>query len=399
MPGRPISIEQFKSRLPKHLRLVDETYVNLTSDATFVDEEYGQFVAQARNVLRGPGHPARSKKGPYPRKPRLSIQDVKSKLPPHITLDETTYVNARTKCRWIDATYGEFWMSPSHVMQGSGHRGYGNRKRQIALATSIEEVKAGLPSHTTIVESSYTSLNRKASFVDEVYGEFTSPPALVLGGRVHRDRAREEGRKVQWTIAEISQKLPNFVIMMEQSYKTIHQDAVFFDVDFGYFKVCPVQFIRGATNGHPARVKKMRIQTCMQKYGVPYPGQSSQVRRKMSRGRSRRFVEYHWKTGEELMCQGTWEVAVVQYLNSRQIDFDWQIPFPLSTGRYYFCDLYLPADDKYVEIKGWWCNELSKQKWEEFHATHPNSELWMKDKLLELGINVNSKKRAKSLAS
>ena len=36
-------------------------------------------------------------------------------------------------------------------------------------------------------------------------------------------------------------------------------------------------------------------------------------------------LKYHWKTGEELVCQAGWEPKVIDYWNTNKIDFDWQI--------------------------------------------------------------------------
>lgn len=94
----------------------------------------------------------------------------------------------------------------------------------------------------------------------------------------------------------------------------------------------------------------------------------------------------HWKTGRSIACQGGYEVAVVNWLNREKIDYDWQIVFKMPDGSSYRIDLYLCDIDKFVEIKGFWRTERSKEKWDWFHATYPNSELWMKSELKQQGI-------------
>lgn len=98
------------------------------------------------------------------------------------------------------------------------------------------------------------------------------------------------------------------------------------------------------------------------------------------------------KLGKELFWKASYEKLVLEYLNKNKINFDWQIKFetPFLTKRgnkkVYFVDLYLPGRDLYVEIKGYFINKISKQKWDWFHSEYPNSELWNKEKLKEMKI-------------
>lgn len=103
-------------------------------------------------------------------------------------------------------------------------------------------------------------------------------------------------------------------------------------------------------------------------------------------------ILFHWKTNEELVWKASWERKVIDYLNHNYINFWWQptnftTPFKTKTGKFstYRPDFYLPDSDIWIEIKGW-MRELSLQKWLWFHKTYPNSELWDKKKLKELGI-------------
>jgi len=58
---------------------------------------------------------------------RLTIEQVKekiSKINPDLELDDTTYKNVTTKCRFVDKKYGEFWCRPGEIISGKqkGHR-------------------------------------------------------------------------------------------------------------------------------------------------------------------------------------------------------------------------------------------------------------------------------------
>jgi hypothetical protein len=62
----------------------------------------------------------------------------------------------------------------------------------------------------------------------------------------------------------------------------------------------------------------------------------------------------------------------------------------MPDGRFYYVDAYLPVKNLYVEIKGFFMND-AEEKWEWFHKEYPNSELWDKSKLVQLGIITRKK--------
>ena len=94
---------------------------------------------------------------------------------------------------------------------------------------------------------------------------------------------------------------------------------------------------------------------------------------------------FHWKTHKKLYCKGSYEIAVVEWLNENKIDFDWQIRFTTPQDQYYFVDLFLKDRNVWVEIKGY-KRPLNMKKWFWFHSEYPNSELWDDQKLKELGF-------------
>jgi hypothetical protein len=105
-----------------------------------------------------------------------------------------------------------------------------------------------------------------------------------------------------------------------------------------------------------------------------------------SRKMRRSYILYHWKTGEELACVGSYEVKTVEYFNKNRIEFLWQSKtFKMPNDKTYRPDAYLIEEDKWVEIKGYFWQHSGK-KWEWFHSNYPNSELWNREKLEEMGI-------------
>ena len=133
-----------------------------------------------------------------------------------------------------------------------------------------------------------------------------------------------------------------------------------------------------------------KIVTCRLRYGVDYPSQNHEIALKGALSSNNSYVYFHWKTNKRLVCQGTWEAAVVEHLNKQKINFDWQIQFKMPNGKFYTPDLYLSDQDLWIEIKGafrtWSPKDDAEQKWNWFHKEHPNSELWDKQKIKMLGL-------------
>jgi hypothetical protein len=99
------------------------------------------------------------------------------------------------------------------------------------------------------------------------------------------------------------------------------------------------------------------------------------------------YKEVHWSTKEILMCKGRWERNVVQYLNSNQIEYVWQVPFYLSNGATYIIDFYDIKRNTYVEIKGRWRDD-GKIKYDLFQKDNPalKTEVWNSSVLKSFGI-------------
>lgn len=139
-------------------------------------------------------------------------------------------------------------------------------------------------------------------------------------------------------------------------------------------------------------MKEKSKNTLLKKYGVEYAIQNKEVSLKQAKSLNNSYILYHWKTNEEIVCIGTWEKKVVDFLNINKIEFLWQAnnfttPLITKTGknRTYRPDLYLIKEDKWIEIKGYFRNN-AEEKWNWFNKEYPNSELWNKYKLKEMGI-------------
>lgn len=247
----------------------------------------------------------------------------------------------------------------------------------------LEQVKLYIPSFMKIKENTYNGKNSKAIFIDETYGEFEASPKEIMRGKLHHKRAVELGRNVKLTIEDIKLRLPSFVSIKENTYKNTTTKCVFIDDYYGEWEAIAQDVIRGSE--HPKRACVSRVQTTLKKYGVEHTSKCPNIFSKMRKGMRKNSKINHWKTGSEIITTGSYEYKVVEWLNKNKIDFEWDIPFQLKSGTY-FCDLYIIDQNLYVEIKGWWMQEISKIKWEEFNSLHPNSELWTKEILIKKGI-------------
>jgi hypothetical protein len=127
-------------------------------------------------------------------------------------------------------------------------------------------------------------------------------------------------------------------------------------------------------------------QTCIKKYGVDSPMKCKEISLQVARSQNNSYISYHWKTGEELVCQASYEYKTTKKLNEICKDYLWQPKaFTMPDGRTYRPDLYLIREDKWVEIKGYF-RDKAKEKWEWFHKEYPNSELWDKETLKRMGV-------------
>jgi len=92
------------------------------------------------------------------------------------------------------------------------------------------------------------------------------------------------------------------------------------------------------------------------------------------------------KTEEEIICVASYEKKVVEYFNKNKIDFNWQVQtFLMPNGKTYRPDCYLPDNNKWIEIKGYFRKD-AREKWEWFTENYPNSELWDEEVLKKMNI-------------
>lgn len=97
-------------------------------------------------------------------------------------------------------------------------------------------------------------------------------------------------------------------------------------------------------------------------------------------------IKIHWKTGQEIVCVGSYEAKVIDWLNAQKKEFQWKPKtFLLPSGKRYTPDLFINELNAYIEIKGYWWN--SKSYFDEFIAANlGNIQLWNKSKLQSMKL-------------
>lgn len=283
------------------------------------------------------------------------------------------YVNATTKTEFLDKEYGSFIATPSNVMRGTRHRNFRYRNRSWKLDDVKKRIYAIHGAKVVIDEKTFVNMSTKARFEDVDYGEWwTLPGNVFLLGTRHPKRAIKESHvSITVSLDEFKKRLfdsrGSTITVVDSSFECTGKSALFIDEQYGEFRAMPHNILKGSDHPVLARLKMLR---------------NSKLT----------TIIKHWKTNEELMCTGSYEVAFVNWCNKNQIDFCWQIPHKMPDNKTFYVDAYIKSGkfaNTWIEIKGTWCRDsgmVSKKKWEWFHEKFSNSLLWMKKDLQNLNI-------------
>jgi hypothetical protein len=283
---------------------------------------------------------------------KLTIEEVKERIKQiHgdiIVLDESTYVNVNTKCRFIDKDYGEYWTLPFYPLSGCCCK-IRNDKKLIKSLSEIKEKLHKVHGDTiTIDESTYVSCKKKAKFIDKDYGVWWAIPYNVIRGHKHWKRARilpiEQVRK------RIKQIHGDSVNIDESTYIDTRHKCKFFDKDYGEWWTTPNSVLNG--HGYIKRKTEKMIKTCQEKFGVLNPMQNKDIALKCAKSQHNSGVIKHWKTGEDCIWMGSYEESVLLDCNKKKIEYLWQSEvFKMPNGKTYRPDMYLIKENKWIEIK------------------------------------------------
>jgi len=106
---------------------------------------------------------------------------------PYISIDHTTYVNTRIKCKFIDSEYGEWSALPSEVLRGTRHP---NRSHKLTSYEVERRIQQERP-YISLDHDTYTNTTKKCKFIDAEHGEWYATPSKILSGQ---NNAKQIGR-------------------------------------------------------------------------------------------------------------------------------------------------------------------------------------------------------------
>lgn len=307
-----------------------------------------------------------------------------------VRLVEETYTGFKERAKFIDSEYGGWWSPVYAVCRGTRHP----KRAQVGSRVNIEDLQAQIddkfgPNLIQVQETGYQGINKPCVFLDSRHGIFTAYPQNVLRGLGHPQQAKDtKSQRASKPVTDVEKAVitaSNGMVKLIGSYGGMLRKCLFLDSEFGEFSAYPVNVIHHKTR-HPASAPKQRETAMFERFGVRHHMQDADQALKVARSQTRHSIEKHWKTGEELTCVASYEVATVAWWNKNRVNFLWQPQtFLMPDGHTYRPDAYLIDQDLWVEIKGYF-RPAGRKKWRWFHREYSNSELWDKRKLQRLGI-------------
>lgn len=381
---KKISIDEVKKRIhEKHgasVFIVENTYIGAANKATFIHNIAGSWEDVAFKVMKGKTHPRISLSNR-----KISIGEIKDRLfkvhGTSVSIIEDTYKGTCEIALFNHFQKGVWPAIVNNVLNGSSHTDFYTKPYTIS---QIEErIKRVHGDKVTIVKETYRNTHEEALFNHIEKGKWWAIVKGVLEGGSHTDF-----RPTKLTQQEVEDRIAKVhgdkIKIVWDTYISVSDPATFYHIETGFFTKTPEKVFSGQG---PMAARKDKIKaTLLRKYGVEYLSQHKEIGLKMAKSSNNCIIKNHWKTGEELVCQASYESKTVDYLNNNKTEFDWQPKtFKMPNGKTYRPDLFLINENKWIEIKGFMRKD-AQEKWDWFQSQYPNSELWDKSKLKSLGI-------------
>ena len=353
---------------------------------------------------------------------KLTIEEVKERIKKvhgdTVIVDESTYVNATTECRFIHKIYKDWRAKPFKVLGGQSHPDGSLEKRK---KTSLNKYGTENPMQNKEVQekakkTNFEKYGEECSLKNKEVQEKVKKTNIERYGvdnpfknkevreKIKTDNVDRYGTEYPVQNKEFQEKIKNGFIEKfggrspfsspEVQEKARNSIINKYGVD-NPLKNKEVQEKVKKTNierygvDNPFKNKEVREKakkTNFERYGVEHPVQNKEISLKSAKNSNNSSIKFHWKTNEELVCQASYEAKTVDYLNTNKIDFQWQPKtFQMPDGKTYRPDLYLVSQDIWVEIKGWMRKD-AQEKWDWFKSENPTAELWDKKKLKDMRI-------------
>ncbi len=174
------------------------------------------------------------------------LQNIISRLAvldPNLHIDESTFINVRTKARFFNDSGQEKWVKPLEVIYG--------KKLKFSNKISSEEMEQKIRDkfpHIFLDHANYNGATQKSRFVDEIYGEWWTRAYRVLKGFQHPGRVGKKPTQNQLTsnVQKIStnRKLPieevikrlqlvsSYLTILPETYSGVSNKACFLDTEY-----------------------------------------------------------------------------------------------------------------------------------------------------------------------
>lgn len=298
-----------------------------------------------------------------------------------LVLDRETYVGTAKKATFVDVEFGRWEAWVSNVLAGHGHP---KRGRENGRQTNLKRYGSHSPLGSKQVRKKIEATNLERYGSPCVWGstEFREQKMLEKYGVKNAQQVPEI--RARTLVTNVVRHGAQFPFQSPEIYRRMEASNV---QKYG---------VKNPMQREDVRAKGR--QTCIERYGVENVAQCPEIYERTLK--SMRLVKQiiHWKTSAKLQCKASYEVAFVEWCNANQIDFDWQIRIkteiltPHGKASYYFIDAYIKDGeyaDTWIELKGTFNRKnghIGKAKWEWFHRTHPNSQLWTGDVLKQIGV-------------
>lgn len=149
--------------------------------------------------------------------------------------------------------------------------------------------------------------------------------------------------------------------------------------------------------GQSEEVKEKTKQTCLKKYGVPHPSQNAEVSERASKN-AYALKDFIFPCGSVVKVQGCEPLALQKLVDEGYTFEDIilsrkntpPIWYTKETGTIhrYFCDIFIPKENRIIEVKSTWTYEKDKDdlvlKQQACKDAGYNFDLWIYDKRNEL---------------
>ncbi len=181
-------LERVQKRAPEIIGIVEESFTNPERPAIFIDKDYGKFSRLPQTLMKQGCHPQRFKEAQF-KKNILSLEEVEQRLVEvHkgiVTIDRSSYKSSSQKAIFVDSEYGSWSSAVYTVIRGHGHPKRAMDNWKISLSEIDSRIRAIHGDTVTMDCSTYSEINKSATFYDKDYGKWITTPKSILRGRGH----------------------------------------------------------------------------------------------------------------------------------------------------------------------------------------------------------------------